>query len=383
MAFSRRFEYRILHYALSKLELANKNILIISNEPWGDVWFSKQNYAYELSKKNRVFFVDPTSRWKLTNLFNSGVSIKKVSETLYVLSYRNFLPAINLPVFRFNNFIVSRRIKERLRREKATSSILWTFDPMRLYDPAALGASYSIFHCVDKYFQGHMGERLLYSRINTVLCVSRSFLDDYRSFTDSVHYIPHGISSEDFNYGDRPADLPPGDYGLYVGTIDHRLDFDLIEKMVLRFSEMPFVFVGRNNIPAGNAAARLFRDNAYGNVYAIGTRHFKQLKHYIAHAAFCIAPMNRTVEGNDISHHKIFQYMALGKPVFSGIFSEYTSFSDLLYMDNDQENLIDRMEAFLKHGEDDSLPSKRSAYVRQFTFEELLKKIEQAIAITQ
>ena len=34
------------------MKLENQTILVTSNEPWGDLWYSKQNYAYELSKKN-------------------------------------------------------------------------------------------------------------------------------------------------------------------------------------------------------------------------------------------------------------------------------------------------------------------------------------------
>lgn len=43
------------------MELKGKRIVTASNEGWGDVWFSKHNYAYELSKHNEVLFVDPVS----------------------------------------------------------------------------------------------------------------------------------------------------------------------------------------------------------------------------------------------------------------------------------------------------------------------------------
>ena len=56
------------------MKLEDQPILVVSNEPWGEVWFSKHNYAFELSRKNRVLFVDPPKRWRPANVFSLRIS---------------------------------------------------------------------------------------------------------------------------------------------------------------------------------------------------------------------------------------------------------------------------------------------------------------------
>ena len=51
-----------------------QTIFIISNEHWGPVWYSKHHYANELSASNIVYFINPPSKWKFTNLFSFGIT---------------------------------------------------------------------------------------------------------------------------------------------------------------------------------------------------------------------------------------------------------------------------------------------------------------------
>jgi hypothetical protein len=87
--------------------------------------------------------------------------------------------------------------------------------------------------------------------------------------------------------------------------------------------------------------------------------------------------MNPKAHGNNISHHKIFQYLAWGKPVFSCVFSEYLQFGELLYMDDNHQGIVDKLDLFLKVGEDKSLKEKRIEKASEMKFENHLKSIEQ------
>ena len=83
-----------------RLSFKERTILIVSNEPWGDVWFSKQHYAYELSKMgHQVFFINPTSRWSIKNLFSFSVKLNQTNENITLVNYQN-----NFPQTIFNKF---------------------------------------------------------------------------------------------------------------------------------------------------------------------------------------------------------------------------------------------------------------------------------------
>ena len=141
--------------------LTNKNIVLVSNEPWGDVWYSKHNYANELSKNNTVVFINPVSGWRFINLFKFNVSFTKITERFFVLSYSNVLPIRHKYLFNLNNQLVSGFLKKLINAKIGPIDMFWSFDPFRLSNPSLFKASKSIFHSVDKYNFVPRGEREL------------------------------------------------------------------------------------------------------------------------------------------------------------------------------------------------------------------------------
>jgi hypothetical protein len=356
----------------------NKNILIISNEPWGDVWYSKHNYAFELSKRNKIFFINPAPGWNLFSIFKA-ISKSKIDANLYVVNYWNFLPSANNFLFKLNNRIVSFRLKKYLQKEKFENFIFWTFDPYRLYSPKQIGASKSIFHVVDNYQFNHRGEIETSENCDYIICVSDQISKNYLPFQKRILTLPHAISIDEFRVDYQPIDVPAS-YGLYVGNIDKRIDYEQLEKIILSIKEIDFVFVGKLSFDTQNVAAnRIFTEKKYNNVKHLGVKKFKDLKNYIAHSTFCFAIMDDKFHGNRIAHHKIFQYLAFGKPVFSSVFSDYTKIKNYLYMEDGIGLMIHNIQKFIQHGEDEALKKERIAIAKEHTFDAAIKKIDEFI----
>ncbi len=355
------------------MELKNRNIFIISNEPWGLSWFSKHNYAYELSRMNHVIFADPSPRWSPPHILSCNIRLKNISNNLAVLQYRNLFPSFTSWLFRLNNILVSRRIKKFLDKNDFNDIIFWSFDPVRLSNPSLFEPRVSIFQVMDQFNLKFRGEKQLSRLADFIFCVSGSFVPAYQAMNRNVHVIPHAISTEEFI--SHNGFVQQGS-ALYIGGIDDRLDFGLIEKMLVAFPDVRFTFIGKQSFdPKNPIAARIFLDKQYPNGLVLGEKPFKELKEHISRSAFCIAPMKKDHPGNAISHHKILQYLALGKPVFSTRFSEYENIGHLLYMDDDPGQLVRRMDAFLNDKEDTMLALKRIEYAKQFTFEVTLNGI--------
>lgn len=357
------------------MKLKGLNIFITSNEAWGDVWFSKHNYAYELSKKNQVVFVNPVGRWKPARLTGANVSLSRIRDRLFVMNYFNVIPAVHELSFRVNNMIVSKAIHTALERQGLVPDLYLSFDPCRLYDKALLGADKALFIAVDQYRMSILGERMLYPRMDAFVTISKHFNAFYAPFGKPILTIGHAISSEMFNSEEV---LPTsGKHGLFIGTMDARLDLQLIEKMAKSLPNVRFVYIGPYQLENCSEANRIFRQGRYPNIHLHGTVPSKQLGAHIAKAGFCIAPMDMSYPGNMFSHHKIFQYLALGKPVFCNEFVEYASIKHLLYMNNDQESTIAQIHHFIKHGEQPDLAAQRIAFARSNTYEAVLNKIEE------
>ena len=361
------------------MKLEGKNILVISNEPWGDVWYSKHNIAYELAKNNRVFFLNPPLKWKLSGIFSSGFSQGMISDSLSVLSYRNFLPVRGNLISRINNFVVSKRLKGFLKKLEANPFIFWSFDPSRFYKPMMTGTSLSLFYAVDDYCFTMYGEKVLFNEVDYFVVISEKFLQTYLPFNKPVIKVTHGIAESFFDATNQKSfytDIK--NYGFFAGVLDKAIDYSLLEKALIRLPETQFVVAG----PLIDAAKdslpyRIFVEKQYSNLHYLGVVPFNDLKFLIRDAAFCFSFMAEDFHGNKIASHKTLLYLSHGKPVFSFAFSDYAELQELMYMSEDGETLLNALSGFIKQGESSELLQKRIEYSRQFTYDKILKIIEE------
>ncbi|MBI2721822.1 MAG: hypothetical protein HYX39_06575 [Bacteroidetes bacterium] len=365
------------------MKFENQNILIVSNEPWGELWFTKHNYANELSKRNNVIFINSPFKWKPQNIFKNKIKKEKEKENFSVLSIQNYLPALNTYFIAFNNFIATKRLRKFLKRNKYNDYILWSFTPLFLYNPKLLKCKLSIFHVADLHWTKFHGTDILSTNADFLFFISKHILPEY-SFTNKPKLIlHHGISSEEYEFDSaieakiKEELISYGKFGLFIGSIDNRLNFDLIYKMSQKFQKVNFLFVGPIKVETTHNYYHLFK--ATVNIYNLGIKPYKILKYYIQKSHFCISPMDINYPGNDISHHKTISYLAQGKPIFSPVFKEYLSFENLLYMNNSDEILLNSLDQFLKNGEDDSLYTKRIDLSKYFLFEKHIERAENYI----
>ncbi|MEO9804476.1 MAG: hypothetical protein ABJF04_14575 [Reichenbachiella sp.] len=357
------------------MSIRGKIIFITSNEPWGDIWYSKQNYAYELSRTNTVYFVDPPTKKSLFNWFNLTFRTKSITENLTVIQYEHILPYLNNTFNLLNNKLISSRFKHWIEEQGISDFIFWSFDPIRLYNPKLLGAKVSIFHCVDYFYFKHLGERELCQNSDLLFATSQLFLDNYSEFDKPKHVVPHGISEDEFELetslgGEHQLEIK--DFGLYIGVIDHRMDFELYEKLIIEYTKVPFVFVGPVRPQKNEAFKRVFEEKKYPNVHLLGPKHFKTLKYYIAQASFCLSLMDMNFHMNTVHHHKTLVYLCQGKPVFSFIFEEYKHLDGIMNLSNSHEGILNKLGDYLRSGEAESLAADRIAYAQKFTFQNII-----------
>lgn len=347
--------------------IKGKNIIIVSNEAWGDIWYSKHHYAYELNKTNQVLFIDPPRKWSFWNLFKHRISKRNIYSNLTVISYTNFLPRFFL---KWNNKIVSKRIRKWNDKNGFKTDLFWTFDPYRLYDPKILGADKAIFHAVDKYLFIHPAEELLYNNVDAFVFVAEEFVNDYLKYEKPNLVVPHGIAEEkSLDETNHSPLIPYENYFLYMGMIDGRLDYPWMVKLVEKFDQEIFVFLGDIKKVEHPDFQRLFIEKKYPNVIHLPAVHALKLKFYLEKAKACLAPMWDGWDGNMISHHKVLQYLSHGKPVFSPVFSAYQSFSELLYMEKNAERLLHEIDVFLKEGESEFLSERRIQFTKNLSYQ--------------
>jgi hypothetical protein len=358
------------------LELKNKLIVLVANEPWGEIWYSKHNYAYELSKNNTIIFIDPAPGWKIFNAFVDP-ELKNISGNLFTIHYYNYFPLLNKTISVWNNILCSSKLKGAITNYfKRPIDVFWSFDPHRLFDPALFSPGHSIFHVVDKYDFRFFGEKFLVKNSDLIVVVSKLFEEQYKGIGKKTVYVPHGIANSQF-VSDKEVTL---NYeGIYVGNIDERLDFVLLERILKQFPAIQFLFIGKFYCENDKIAKGIFIDKKYPNMNWIGVKPFNELKNYISRAKFCLSIMDLRYPGNDIAHHKTLQYLAFGKPIFGSIFKDYSEISGLIYQSNSPEELISLMRKFLAEGELNDLKTQRIAFAKQFSYDHHIISIQKAL----
>lgn len=352
------------------MKLENQTILIVSNEPWGDIWYSKHNWAFELAKKNTVIFINPPKKWCFKGLFK--ISTITYSKNLFILNYNNLLPLTRVKwLYRINNFITSKRLKNYLNKNFSNEYIFWSFDPYRFTNPKLFSPKISLYFIADIYQT--QKEKELISNTDFFITVSKELIQNFD--LKKLLILSHGISSSEFSI-DEKITIDEG-YALYVGQIDYRIDFELIIKMVEQFPHERFLFIGKTqqNLSDKNFN-KLFIEKAYPNLIYLPPIHFKKLKNYIFKAKVCLAPMLISIHGNNINHHKLLQYLALGRPVLAPQFIDYQN-NTLVYSYKNHEEGVKQLNKILNEEENQFVIKERITFAKQFTYNNLIKKLEQ------
>ena len=311
------------------MRFPDSSILIISNEPWGDVWYSKHWYAKILSKNHEVFFINPSPKWKFSNIFSFSAKIVAIDQNLFSVSYKN-----NFPVFIFKTFFcllndILNSCKLLFALPELRKPLAWQFDPVRFRNFFFFPKLQRIYHVTDS-FKNLPNNAALSKKVSLIVCTSRQYMEYYSKLNPNTIHIPHGISEVEH----RPGASEIGDiskkYGPYVfvcGTISERFNFDLMILLTRKFPERNFLCAGPLQVSAAGVEWKKFELlRSEKNFIHLGIIPGPELKNYISASLVCLVPYKFNLlsdfGGPASSSLKIIQYISQGKAVVSTLKSE-------------------------------------------------------------
>ena len=123
----------------------------------------------------------------------------------------------------------------------------------------------------------------------------------------------------------------------YIGTIDDRLDYDILQHLFINLPRAEFVFVGR--IMSGRGLGILKK---YPNVRVEGPKTPQELPAYLKTFSAGIIPFIKDTFTRGIYPMKINEYLAAGLPVISTGFGDMMDFKGII-------SICDTPQAFLRH----------------------------------
>lgn len=300
--------------------LVNKNILLISPEPWDHIFVSKHHYAVHLAKRgNVVFFLNPPAK---TNRI-----IETDYKNVYEVDYRGFPPGL-----RFFPSIIQKKIMLSVYRQienlcAVKFDIVWSFDNSVFFNFDSLPPSVlKISHIVD--ISQDFQTRRAASTADLCLCASEVIKARLSSFSSKVYKINHGYNMPVFDGPVDGVDASRRTRAVYAGNLAiPYIDWNLLLEVIKANTEVDFVFIGPGSQephkdPIMNEAKRTVLKSS--NAIFVGRLGTDQLlEYYRITDVFLVAYQEKYQRTQVTNTHKMMEYLGSGKVIVATSTLEY------------------------------------------------------------
>lgn len=360
----------------SHVTLKNEDIILISNQMMEDrYWTSKQYITQELVKSNKVLYVE--ANYSFGKLFLGLVrgtwpvhpfgALHKQHDNLWVLTPFPRLPLRNHIRFMgwLNQMLLRVKIRGAVKRIGLDQTILWTFLHQTSDLIGKLGEKLAVYHCVDDWpallAMAGMGkperimqdENELLHRVDLVFRVSTKLLAGREPQGTKVLDIPNGVDTSLFRLSDDTEKLAIDDLDPlptpiigFSGSIGAWIDVDLIQKVAEHYYHCSIVLIGLNE-----KNPRLNDLLKTSNVHFLGMKKREEVPQYLSRFNVCLMPFDKGQIGEGLLPLKMFEYLALGRPIVTITSKAMDTFKDVLYCAEDAPSFIQKVETALSEGE--------------------------------
>ncbi len=386
------------------MHLQGEDIILVSNQMLEDrYWTSKQYITQELKKQNRVLYVEANySFGKLAlGLLNGSWPVKpfgalvKKSDTLWVLTPLPRLPLRNHLRFMgwLNQLLLKRSIRKAVKKLAFRDPILWTFLHQTADLVSKLGEKFAIYHCVDDWpallpmagmgnpTQIMWDENKLLESVDIVFRVSEKLLAGREHNFVPVIDIPNGVDTSLFKPSIKESRKIPQDIEQlptpiigFSGSIGAWIDVDLMHSVARRFPQASIVLIGLNE--KNPRLANLLQEK---NVHFLGMKKREDVPLYLAYFDICMMPFDKGQVGEGLLPLKMFEYLAMGRPIVAISSRIMQDFEDVLFLAEDNDSFLNQVTHALEYGLNKKAIVKRIEKAQEYSWEKRMLNYSSSI----
>ncbi|GAB3177191.1 glycosyltransferase [Telluribacter humicola] len=392
--------------------MAAYDIVCVAFPAWeGNYVKSTVKLMEELAKRHRILYVDYQYTWKdtLMGLLKStpvpvsrmlGVSsrlreIQVGDATVHVLTPPpvlpvNFLKSTKLydTIQRLNAGIVQRAIRKAYSTLNVTNPVVINaFNPaMGVPLTGKLNERSLIYYCYDEISacawakdHGARSEVQFSELVDAIVVSSEGLLKTKQRYGKPAFIVNNGVDFNEFQKGYIPiADKPTSNVLGYVGSIDSRLDYNLLIKLAQKLQDQKLLMVGRIVYDKPHVESAIQVLSTLPNVLFTGAKAPRELPHMLAQFNIGLIPFVKNEQTEAIYPMKINEYLAAGLPVVSTDFAPLTAFKEVVAVTATGEDFIAAVqEALQNKSEKDE--QKRIELARQHSWQERANELEAII----
>lgn len=354
-----------------------RDIVCVSMTTWeGDYMKAIVHMMSQLANNHRILFIDYAFTWKdviYGLLGKSNVPVARMMglrSRLRMLSTRqgNTIHHLTLPPVVPINWVRSHWLFSRLLKWQVVpviSSIrrsmqqlnfrntimINAFHPVMgvaLFNQLDIAATY--YYCYDEIraanWAGVHGGRFeddFFSKVDQVIVTSTQLQDNRNQKHRMVTLIENGVDYELFSQAFNSKKRNEYPIIGYLGSIDDRLDYDLLEFLVQSRPDWLFHFVGRVTFPKG-----MRRLDYFENVSFFGPQQPDDIPKYLRLFDAGLIPFIKNEFTKNIYPLKINEYLAAGIPVISTDFACLANFGNNVSIGITKEEFLDQLEGKIK-----------------------------------
>jgi hypothetical protein len=323
-------------------------IIVTSDEPWGVVWHTQLHYAWQLSLRFKVIFVNPPQSWRFKNLFFRSQPDFSVSGKLTVVPYQNVLPSfLGIAAMFINDWITQIRIRKAMNRWKGISvSHAWHFDRYRGFFLFRNDRSVKhVYHIVDPYL-AEKNDSLFAKSADLIVLTSPKHFNHYLAINPNTIRMPQGVDLDFYikQKKQQPTDTAAGyeDSILLLGTLTNDVDFDFLSIVADKYPGK-LLIIGPDKINVPESRVKFENLLSIPSVRWLGPMQPEDFLPFLLSCRVGVIVYRKTgTDSNNLrSPLKVINYLASGKCVISNIDCEipaleneaiYKADSQLMYL---------------------------------------------------
>jgi len=363
------------------------------------IWFSEIKWSYLRTRKqhilskfknsDEILFVEPLSL-NLKNKFNISieknvryVTIPQIQNSDYKMINR----LLNMTFIRkFLDKISNKMIKNFIKNDFEpnviiTSNVFWINFINKFIKEKKLKL---IYDCNDNplAFPNSFKKKKYFEKTLKVCDNIVVPHNSYKKFIDLKYHnkvtcIPNGVDkklicSEKFhsNFLKNTKNII-----MYVGSIDTRIDFKLIDNLSKDLIDYNFVFIGNVKKQCKNSFIKIIRNK---NIFHIKSINYSQIGDCLKYAKKAIIPFEKNKLSKNILPNKIFEYSILGVPFIMTNFNaelkemnlnfkvsnDYNEFKNFIIEKNKISSDINDLKEFAKNYEWQNISQQYQKFIK-------------------
>lgn len=379
-----------------------KNILYISLIDWFWIKQRPQHISEFLSRNNKITYVSIRS-WRN----NTNVNIAH-SKNDYNINKSNFNVNPNMNIIR-KRLIPKENSCKYIKNinDKIMSNILKRLDKENNYDVIIIthpkqydiipknffNSKLFIYDCMDNYkcwpnFNKNKlinNEKKIVESSKYVITTSQDLYNEIIKcnphLISKIHVVNNGVDIEtfDINKINKVDDVDIFKQNNkkkvgYIGTISIWMDLDLIKNVALKNSNIDFYIIG----PV-EKGTNLEKYSDIENIIFTGSQPYYSIPNILNDLDVCIMPFKKTDLVKSVNPVKIYEYLAMGKPVIALRYDETEKFGDLIYTYETQKEFENCLNKILHQQEEKSVMDKRKRFAKQNSWKCRTNQIEKFI----